>query len=245
MEDNKSLKRPPRRRSQTKLSKSTKIARGTYRPQIKIYKKYLGRIDAAVMVSGNSMSHIYLRKDNDWGKNYTYKDSEGLVDKLLSYEGIDIVMTRNEKGQIVIKSKRGMALLEDKETGLMYTPLLNDPFGYNGIMDYLTYDEVLDLTFDTLYPDSLTQIVQIFKSARCGDIVISAETGYDLRRDFELPEHKSSHGSLKRDHMHVPLIMNKKVPISRIRTVDLFPTILDFLSLPCSTKIDGKKLDIY
>ena len=42
-------------------------------------------------------------------------------------------------------------------------------------------------------------LVQIFKSARCGDIVISAETGYDLRRDFELPEHKSSHGSLKRD----------------------------------------------
>ena len=211
----------------------------------KIYKKYSGHIDAAVMVSGNSMSHIYLRKDNDWGKNYTYKDSEGLVDKLLSNEGIDIAMARNEKGQIVIKSKRGTALLEDKETGVMYTPLLNDPFGYNGIKDYLTYDEVLDLTFDTLYPDSLTQIVQIFKSARCGDIVISAQTGYDLRRDFEIPEHKSSHGSLKSDHMHVPLIMNKKVPISRIRTVDLFPTILDFLSLPCSTKIDGKKLDIY
>ena len=31
----------------------------------KIYKKYSGHIDAAVMVSGNSMSHIYLRKDND------------------------------------------------------------------------------------------------------------------------------------------------------------------------------------
>ena len=61
------------------------------------------------------------------------------------------------------------------------------------------------------YPDAIAQIVQLFKSPRCGDIVISAETGYDLRKDYEYPEHKSSHGSLKREHMVVPLIINKKI----------------------------------
>jgi arylsulfatase A-like enzyme len=209
-----------------------------------IYKKYSEDVDAAVMVSGNSMSHIYLRKDGNWEKNFSFKDSEILIEKLLSFEGIDIVMAKNEKGQIVIRSKRGIALLEDKETGVFYTPLLNDPFGFTGIEDYISYDEVLDLTFDTKYPDSLTQIAQIFKSSRCGDIVISAESGYDLRKDFEVPEHKSSHGSLNSEHMHVPLVMNKKVTESKIRTVDLYPTILDYLGFPCPSKIDGKKLDI-
>jgi arylsulfatase A-like enzyme len=30
----------------------------------------------------------------------------------------------------------------------------------------------------------------------------------------------------------------------KIRTVDLFPTILDFLNLQVPNKVDGKKLDI-
>ena len=209
-----------------------------------IYKKYLKDIDASVMVSGNSMSHIYIRKDKDWSKNFTFKDSENLMEKLLTYEAIDIVMTRNEKNQIVVMSKNGIALLEDKETGVFYTPLLNDPFEYEGIKDFLSYEEILEQTFDTSYPDALTQIVQIFKSVRSGDIIVSAQTGFDLRSNFEFPEHKSSHGSLKSDHMTVPLIFNKKVKESKIRTVDLFPTILDFLDLECPNKIDGRKLDV-
>ena len=209
-----------------------------------VHKKYLNDLDASVMVSGNSMSHIYLRKDKDWSKSFTFKDSENLIEKLLTYEAIDIVMTRNEKSQIVVNSKKGIALLEDKETGVLYTPLLNDPFGYEGIKDFLSYEEVLEQTFDTSYPDALTQIVQIFKSTRCGDIVVSAQTGFDLRSNFEFPEHKSSHGSLKSDHMNVPLISNKRVVESKIRTVDLFPTMLDFLDLECPNKIDGIKLEV-
>lgn len=209
-----------------------------------VHKKYLTDIDAAVMVSGNSMSHIYLREDGDWSKKHTSRNSDGLIDKLLTSEAIDIVMSLNTKNQIVIKSKRGIALLEDKETGVLYTPLVNDPFGYEGIKDFLSYDDVLEKTFETSYPDALTQIVQIFKSGRSGDIIISAETGFDLRSNFEFPQHKSSHGSLKSDHMHVPLIMNRMVSEDKIRTVDLFPTILDFLNLQVPNKVDGKKLDI-
>jgi len=84
-----------------------------------VHKKYLNDLDASVMVSGNSMSHIYLRKDKDWSKSFTFKDSENLIEKLLTYEAIDIVMTRNEKSQIVVNSKKGIALLEDKETGVL------------------------------------------------------------------------------------------------------------------------------
>ncbi len=209
-----------------------------------IHKKYLTDIDAAVMVSGNSMSHIYLRKDKNWAEKYTFPSSEKLIDELLKLDAVDIVMTKNEKNQIVIKSTRGVAILENKDSGLEYTPLLNDPFGYKDIRDFLTFEDSLDKTFDTQYPDALVQIFQIFNSPRCGDIVISAETGFDLRNKFEFPEHKSSHGSLKSDHMHVPLIVNKRIANNRIRTVDLFPTIIDFLGFNCPNKVDGKKLDI-
>ncbi len=44
--------------------------------------------------------------------------------------------------------------------------------------------------------------------------------------------------------MHVPLIVNKQILNNRIRTVDLFPTIVDFLGFNCPNKVDGKKLDI-
>lgn len=209
-----------------------------------IHKKYLSNINAAVMVSGNSMAHIYLCKDSNWDNKYTYPDSAELIEKLLIEDAIDIVMTKNEKNQILIKSNKGIAILEDKETGFLYTPLSNDPFGYKDIKDFISFEDSLYKTYNTSYPDALAQIVQIFKSSRCGDIVISAENGFDLRDRFEFPEHKSSHGSLKKEHMEVPLIMNRRIKENVVRTVDLFPTILDYLGLESRNKIDGKKLNI-
>ena len=110
--------------------------------------------------------------------------------------------------------------------------------------EMLSFEEILRETQNSDYPDAIAQIVQLFKSPRCGDIVISAETGYDLRKDYEYPEHKSSHGSLKREHMVVPLIINKKINDKNIRTVDLFPTILNYLGKDLIDGIDGKNLNI-
>ena len=45
--------------------------------------------------------------------------------------------------------------------------------------------------------------------------------------------------------MLVPLILNRKISEKKIRTVDLFPTILDYLGKDLPNSIDGKKLKIY
>ena len=45
--------------------------------------------------------------------------------------------------------------------------------------------------------------------------------------------------------MFVPLIMNKRIKQEHIRTVDLFPTILDYLKKEIANDIDGKKLNVY
>ena len=46
--------------------------------------------------------------------------------------------------------------------------------------------------------------------------------------------------------MKVPLISNRKITSKAIaRTVDVFPTILDFLNISAVNKIDGQSLNIY
>ena len=52
----------------------------------------------------------------------------------------------------------------------------------------------------------------IFKSQRCGDVILCAKKGFDLRDEFEFPRHRASHGSLIPEHMEIPLCSNKKLP---------------------------------
>ena len=56
----------------------------------------------------------------------------------------------------------------------------------------------------------------IFDSSRTGDIVITAEPGYDLRR-WEFPEHKASHGSDCDDHYKVPIFSRKRIKGAKIK----------------------------
>ena len=88
-----------------------------------IFNKYYQDVDAAVMVSGNSMAHIYLRNGLDWRQRYVFKKTDELFYNLLRTDGIDLLMTLNQKNQIVIKSDRGVALLEEKENLIQYQPL--------------------------------------------------------------------------------------------------------------------------
>ena len=208
----------------------------------KIYKDF----DASVMVSGNSMAHIYLKNGDTWSQPYIQNDHSDIIDSLLLHDAIDIILSKNPKGGINIISKNGKAIVRDEESSIYYQPLENDPFKYSLPEGYYTYNEILEKTFNTNYPDSLTQILQLFNSSRCGDIVVSASPGWDLRDKFEYPEHKSSHGSLVAQHMRVPLISNKKIASKVLaRTVDIFPTVLDYLNISSTNKIDGQSLNIY
>jgi hypothetical protein len=71
------------------------------------------------------------------------------------------------------------------------------------------------------------QALQLLRSGRAGDLVLSARRGCDLRsNDYEHPEHRGSHGSLDREHMLVPFAISAPVNRERLRTADAFPTIL-------------------
>src|SRR2546428_537928 len=81
-------------------------------------------------------------------------------------------------------------------------------------------------------------------SARAGDLVLAAGPGADFRGPWEIPEHRAGHGSLITEHMEVPIAASVPLPESPIRTVDLMPTMLDYLgvALPQTITLDGTPL---
>ena len=198
------------------------------------------------MVSGNSMAHVYLNNEFNWSKPFSFSQHEELINDLISQDAVDIISYKNSKGDIIILSSRGKSLVSDKESSIYYQPLENDPFDYSIDEGFYDKNQLFNLTYETDYPDAIVQLLQIFRSNRCGDLVLSANPGWDFRKKFEFPLHKSSHGSLRREHMVVPLILNKKINnVPKIRTVDIYNTMLEFLEIKPHNGIEGKKLDIY
>ena len=67
-----------------------------------------------------------------------------------------------------------------------------------------------------------------------------ANEGYDFRKRYEVPEHKSGHGSMFRAHMQTPAWASQPGLITPLRTVDLFPALLEWLDVPVPEGIDGE-----
>ena len=99
--------------------------------------------------------------------------------------------------------------------------------------------ELLARTLGTDLPDAPRQLLQLFRSARAGDLVLAARLGADFRDAWEIPEHKAGHGSLIADHMAVPIAASIPLPAGPLRTVDLMPTMLERLDVIPPAGIDG------
>lgn len=209
-------------------------------------KIFKGNCEAANMMSGNGMSHLYFRHEQGWQYPTYLEDIErqhsGLIGDLISNEAIDVLACRRDPHTVNVRTKRGSADIQLEGDWLRYKVNGSDPFGLQNVNEHLSADESFELTKDGDYPDAIYQLAHLFTSSRTGDVVLSASRGYDLRRDHEVPEHKGSHGSLHREHMLVPLISNVKFTGDNVRTVDIFPTTLKLLGHPISANIDGHSL---
>lgn len=202
---------------------------------------------SAVMVSGNAMAHIYISNNNRWDQQYLDNPGEQLtavIHALLQTTGIDQVAGKCSDGSIRVYARNGRATIAEMEAGrIMYTSQGDDPFNYpESLRGCYADGELLDITFSTKYPDAPRQLLQLFKSPRCGHLVVTAATGYDLRARYEYPTHVGSHGSLHRQHMIVPMMFNKTVRKGAKRTADVFPTAMAALGHVPHPDIDGKSL---
>ena len=69
--------------------------------------------------------------------------------------------------------------------------------------------------------------------------MLAADPGVDFRGPWELPAHRSGHGSLFAEHMLVPIAASVPLPDAALRTVDLMPTMLETLGAPVPDGLDG------
>lgn len=190
-------------------------------------KVYQRNNTAACMVSGNAMAHLYFKNGESWNNRMFHQDlvNRNLLAPLIEQPAVDILISKTAENHVMISSKRGTAEISKKNGQLQYAPKSGDPFGFS--KELSSQNDYFDATIDSDYPDAIAQAWQIMQSKRAGDLIVTSTMGYDLRDRFEIPEHFSSHGSLHREHMLVPILCNQKIN-SNVpkRTVNVFPTML-------------------
>ncbi|MBI2026744.1 MAG: alkaline phosphatase family protein [Deltaproteobacteria bacterium] len=164
----------------------------------KIWRK---KFQYSVMPSGNAMAHLYFTDRKERVFYETLADEhKWILQMLLEQDAVD---------WIAMKSKeRGIVTLNYSEA-----PPSIDGRGQGG-------------GWQSQYPDMDFQLSSLFQSPRCGDVVICAKKGFDLRDQFEFPKHKASHGSLIPEHMEIPLCSNKKLILEDVRSMNVFTEII-------------------
>jgi Type I phosphodiesterase / nucleotide pyrophosphatase len=203
---------------------------------------------AAVMVAGNGSAMIYARpeepRESRWPVEQlrrveSFESGEDLVDALLKERAVGLLAAESEQGGIWVGGKAGDALLVTHRDQIIYQPLSGDPLMMGDRWSGTSRDW-LERTWDGPFPDAAFHLMDQFRSPRSGDLLVIAREGYDFRGRFELPEHRAGHGSLIRAHMQTPVWSSRPMPEPPLRTVDLFPSMLDWLGVAPPAVMDGE-----
>jgi hypothetical protein len=201
--------------------------------------------EIAVMVSGNAMAHLYLGlRGGERRTNVVAAMQHELFGLLLSRPSVDLLMCNRGEGSGVVRTAihakaRGAALVWRDANGYHYQRESGDPLGIGDDLHGADALTAYDATIDSDYPDSVVQIAHLATAPRSGDIILSAARDWDFRARYEPIPHVSSHGALHREHMLVPLLVNRPVRGTPRRTVDVMPSALTALGLPVPPGLDG------
>jgi hypothetical protein len=197
--------------------------------------------DIAVMVSGNAMAHLYLdvgRSVRPWWPALGEKWS-GVPRNLLARDSVDLMILPTSPRSCEIHThNRGMATLSWAEASYTYLPHTGDPLAI-GRLEHIDERRAYDATIDSDYPDAIVQIAHLLGASRSGDIILSAARDWDYRAKYEPIPHVSSHGALHREHMLVPLLLNRRPNQAPRRTVDVMPSALAALGISLPGNLDG------
>lgn len=203
---------------------------------------------AAVMVAGNGSALVYAEpgvpRQSRWGmerlrRPETFGTGFDLIDRLVAEPAVAMVAAEASEDGVTVSDRGGEAIITRNNGTITYRPGTGDPLrlegGFSG-----THREWLAGSWNARFPDAAYQLLDQFRASRTGDLVVVGNEGYDFRDRFEIPEHRSGHGSLIRAHMHTPLWCNRRLGGTPLRTTDLFPTMLDWLGVPIPAGIDGE-----
>ena len=185
------------------------------------------RSEAAVMVSGNGMGHIYLGLDSRRRQNWAQLASgwNSRIEPLLSHSATDLVATCTAVSTIEVRKGDQRAEIRVTGRGFSYRHIDGNPLAIETFEDLLE-EAAHERTICSEYPDGVVQLAHLALAERSGDVIISASPGWDLRRRYEPIDHVSSHGALHRAHMLVPLLVNRRLDEQPRRTTDLFRILM-------------------
>jgi hypothetical protein len=203
---------------------------------------------AAVMVAGNGSAMVYARpgepREARWPierlrEPGTFGSHGDLVEQLLAEEAVGLLAAESGDRGVWVGSAAGAASLRRREGEIHYEPLTGDPLGVGGALRG-TDRQWLEATWDSEWADAGYHLLDQFRAGRAGDLLVVAREGHDFRRRFEIPEHRAGHGSLARSHMQTPVWSSERILPRPLRTVDLYPAMLDWLGVPVPPGIDGE-----
>jgi arylsulfatase A-like enzyme len=198
--------------------------------------------DAAVMVSGNAMAHVYVELEARARRGWPALAPrwQELAGVLLARPSVDLMILPDANGGCDVHSaSSGVAVIRKAGGRYEYVPRAGDPLRVGRPVEGGA-DAMHDATRDTDYPDAIVQIAELAASARAGDIILSAAPGYDFRDRYEPIPHRSAHGALHREHMLVPLLTNRPAARRPRRTTDVFASTLHALGVAAPSAVDGR-----
>jgi hypothetical protein len=203
---------------------------------------------AAVMIAGNGSAMVYAQpnipRNQRWSLNRlrrpeTFGAAHDVMAALIAEAPVGLLAAEERPRLVRVSSSRGEAEIERFDSGIAYRQLNGDPLEIGG--DFTRTDtEWLEASWDGTYPDACVQLLDQFRAGRTGDLIVIAREGFDFRKRFEVPEHKSGHGSLVRSHMQIPVWSNVPVPAGPMRSVDIFPALLEWLGESVPEGIDAQ-----
>jgi hypothetical protein len=202
---------------------------------------------AAVMVAGNGSAMVYAQPGTPRAERWpmerlrtpgAFGSERDLIAELVREPSVAFVAAESERGGLWLDSEAGSARLISHDGEVSYQPASGDPLRLGGPYRAASR-EWLERTWDDAFPDAAFHLLDQFRSRRSGDLLVIAREGYDFRARFEVPEHRAGHGSLIRAHMQTPVWSSQPIPPAPLRTVDLFPAMLDWLGVPAPEGIDG------
>jgi hypothetical protein len=100
-------------------------------------------------------------------------------------------------------------------------------------------EQCLSVTAGSEYPDGILQMLQLFRSRRTGDLVISAGEGVVFAEDA-MSAGSATHGSLRAEHMMVPFASSVPGGTGARRTSDIFALALALLGIDPAHSLDGE-----
>lgn len=203
---------------------------------------------AAVMVAGNGSAMVYARpgepRSGRWPLAHlrqpdAFGSDTDLVAALVREPAVAFVAGEDGESGLVVVSRAGEARIDRSGDRIGYRPVNGDPLAVGGEFqgDRRAW---LRQSFDGPFPDAVVQLLDQFRSPRTGDLIVVAREGFDFRDRWEIPAHRSGHGSMIRAHMHTPLWANRPGLGEPIRTVDIFATLLDWLGVDRPSAIDAE-----